>query len=744
MTELLAPGGSFASAIRAFENGADAVYLGLSEFSARKGAVNFTLDHLRRLRTAYPDKLLYLALNTLVADADLHRAAMLILNASDAGIDALIVQDPGIARIARELLPSLPLSASTQMAVYDLAGAAELADAGFSRVVLARECTFDDIRGIREALPELELEVFIHGALCYGFSGLCQASQALLRRSANRGACGQICRTWFDEEGHHLFPFSLNDLALGDKVLDLVDLGVASLKIEGRMKGPEYTGTVSAYYRAILDRSGKGIEGEGTPGGADVSVLAEDAALRFSRNQSIGWLEGGKGRTLINPDYPGATGIPAGIVVSSEPGSMLVEARNLLGSRDGLMWLEDSNPPKPVITSLRFRDRAKHQLLPGERAWLNSDNPVPAGTELQLLSRSDGTWPEVKEGRWRPAGTAISLNVSVAPSELVLVGRLGDFVYESCLPETLQAARNPGHFTEAVTGAFASVGDTGFFGSPVNVEWSSGESEPFLSPKQMKVLKRSFFKAFDAAYTTWKKDRVDNLLNSHSASTQEKQRDQSLLPTDRRELISPDWGPLPFPSSFRGIVDSELPVVHGVRYLPLPPVDFGKPDIEGQLKILLSIQDSSEQPLCIGLANQGHIHLARKLAEASRRELESGKLRYFLDTSLYVVNRQAWLWYSERLGEPEFIVHSLESQADRWIASDESIPAIPRGSRLQMPLFIGRSCPIRHAGLGGNTSVGLCPAGCGGNRDLFISQNNRNYRITIRDCLTYVLEELGE
>ena len=280
MSELLAPGGSFAAAYRAFENGADAAYFGLAEFSARAGAVNFTVDHLRRLRGAFPDKTLYLALNTLVAEADLPRAGRLILDGEEAGIDALIVQDPGIARLARTLVPNLPLHASTQMAVYDPAGAADLADAGFSRVVLARECSRDAVRAVREALPDLELEVFVHGALCYGFSGLCQASQALLGRSANRGACGQVCRTWFEDAGRRFYPFSQNDLALEERVRDLVDLGVASLKIEGRMKTPEYAGAVCRYYRAVLDDQ---------PG--DRGILAEEAALRYSRDQTAGWFD---------------------------------------------------------------------------------------------------------------------------------------------------------------------------------------------------------------------------------------------------------------------------------------------------------------------------------------------------------------------------------------------------------------------------------------------------------------------
>ena len=241
------------------------------------------------------------------------------------------------------------------MAVYDIAGASELADAGFSRVVLARECSLAEITGIRNALPDLELEVFIHGALCYGFSGLCQASQVLLDRSANRGACGQICRTWFTDQGTPLYPFSLNDLAVGEGVSDLVRLGVNSLKIEGRMKSPEYTASVCAWYRAILD---------GDAEGPVLEALAEDATLRFSRDQTVGWLPGGKGRKMVNPQYPGATGLEAGTVLQRDRDGVRLKAATDLENRDGLLWFLPGRLPRPMKAGLRFRDRSRKDCPP--------------------------------------------------------------------------------------------------------------------------------------------------------------------------------------------------------------------------------------------------------------------------------------------------------------------------------------------------------------------------------------------
>lgn len=723
MSELLAPGGSFASAIRAFEHGADAVYLGLSEFSARKGAVNFTLNHLRRLRGAFPDRGIYLALNTLVAESALKRASRLIQEGWDAGIDALIVQDPGIARLASHLVPGLPLHASTQMAIYNAAGAAELADAGFSRVVLARECTLDEIAGIRTALPDLELEVFIHGALCYGFSGLCQASSAVLGRSANRGACGQICRTWFEDGEQHIYAFSQNDLALGEKAGALADLGVASLKIEGRMKGPEYVGSVCAYYRALLD------------GNADTADLAEDAALRFSRDQTAGWLDGGKGRNMLNPDYPGPTGIPAGRVVSTDYDGVLVEAVTDLEVRDGLLWYAPGNPPEAVRGALRFRDIGLFSLRPGEEAWLDLKAPPAEGDEVRLLSRSSGRWPEVNEASWPPWRTPISLVVRLSDGKMSLEGCRDGFRFEHIVPEILEKANNPGRFIPAVEKAFSASADSDYLCSPVSVELPKNADEPFLSPGKLKALRRQFLSDFTGEYRIWLEERrLAALSDTGESATGAKHPGFT-----RDSLISPAWAPLPFPASFEAIDARDIPAVGGILYLPLPPVEFN-PSERSTSEFLSDLLSSLDRPLCIGLNNQGHVHLARHLAESAVDAVDSGQLSFFLDYGLYVVNRQAWAWYRERIPGLLFFVQGLESEADGWIDENPDLPGIRLGADFPMPVFISRTCPFRHAGLGGAGDSGSCPTGCTGNREGEIFQNSRRYQVLVRNCQTWVIQ----
>ncbi|MCL2104985.1 MAG: U32 family peptidase, partial [Kiritimatiellaeota bacterium] len=250
--ELLSPAGSFDAALAAFQYGADAIYLGLPRFSARAEADNLTPERLRVLlayaKTFTPRKKIYVTLNTLLLDDELDDAIESLAHLSELAPDGVIVQDLGIARIAREHFPTLALHASTQLAAHNLDGVLALKDLGFTRVVLARELTCAEIANIvRES--GIEIEVFIHGALCYSYSGLCLFSALATGRSGNRGRCAYCCREQIG--GRH--PFSMKDLALAPVLDQVVTTGARSLKIEGRMKTPLYVACVTDYYRRKLD-----------------------------------------------------------------------------------------------------------------------------------------------------------------------------------------------------------------------------------------------------------------------------------------------------------------------------------------------------------------------------------------------------------------------------------------------------------------------------------------------------------
>ena len=254
MLELLSPAGSPDAVIAAVQNGADAVYLGFGAYNARRGATNFTEEefanavrycHIRGCKV-------YVTMNTLVGDREMAQAVDLARRASELGADALLVQDLGLLRVLREALPDLPLHASTQMSVHDLAGAEAAAELGCTRVVLSRELSLEQIRYITRHCS-IETEVFVHGALCFCYSGQCYMSALIGRRSGNRGACAQPCRMQYSMGGRmDEYPLSLKDNCLVDYLAELEDAGVACVKIEGRMKRPEYVAVVTDVYARCI------------------------------------------------------------------------------------------------------------------------------------------------------------------------------------------------------------------------------------------------------------------------------------------------------------------------------------------------------------------------------------------------------------------------------------------------------------------------------------------------------------
>ena len=254
--ELLAPAGSMEALRAAVCNGADAVYLGADTFNARMNARNFSAADLQEavVYCHVRGVKVHLTLNTLVLDREMPRAAELIRMAASCGVDAFIVQDLGMVSLCRQLAPDVPIHASTQMSIHSLEGVLEAAALGCSRVVLARELPAEEIAHICKKSP-VEIEVFAHGALCMCYSGQCYLSSVIGRRSGNRGQCAQPCRLpyGYGRFESTRYPLSLKDNCLAGELDELRRMGVASIKIEGRMKRPEYVAIVTRAYRTVLN-----------------------------------------------------------------------------------------------------------------------------------------------------------------------------------------------------------------------------------------------------------------------------------------------------------------------------------------------------------------------------------------------------------------------------------------------------------------------------------------------------------
>ncbi len=292
MIELLSPAGSADSVTAAVRCGADAVYLGLPDFNARHNAENFSAEgfaqtveycHIRGVRV-------FLTLNTLVRTCEIPQALNSAKTAAAAGVDAFIVQDIGLASLLRREFPQIPLHASTQLSVHSYKAVQKLAKMGFARVVAAREMSKQELKELISAAHthNMEVEVFVHGALCMSLSGQCYLSGTLGGRSGNRGLCAGPCRLPFSVEGGTGYDLSLKDLCLLDRVNDLREIGADSLKIEGRMKRPEYVAAATAAYRRALD---------GEPVTPEMRRLLADI---FSRSGfTSGYFDGKTGRNMF-------------------------------------------------------------------------------------------------------------------------------------------------------------------------------------------------------------------------------------------------------------------------------------------------------------------------------------------------------------------------------------------------------------------------------------------------------------
>jgi putative protease len=350
LPELLAPAGDWECVKAAVENGADAIYFGLDRFNARMRARNFTEDDLPGLMQFLRRRAVkgYVTFNTLVFANEMAAAAQFLRAIIAAGVDAAIVQDVGICRLIRMISPDFPIHASTQMTVTSAAGVEFARELGCSLVVLARECSVKEIGAItRGPAASLPLEVFVHGALCVAYSGQCLTSEALGGRSANRGECAQACRMPYDllcdgrpvPLGDRRYLLSPRDLAGLALLPDLVRAGVASLKIEGRLKSPEYVANITRVYRRALDQVWTDPEGLARVAGES----RYDLEMAFSRGLHTGWFGGPDHQRLVHARFGKKRGVFLGTVRRVEGEKVFASLEAPLKAGDGIVF--DSGRP---------------------------------------------------------------------------------------------------------------------------------------------------------------------------------------------------------------------------------------------------------------------------------------------------------------------------------------------------------------------------------------------------------------
>lgn len=371
--ELLAPAGDMQCLESAINNGADAVYLGIQDFNARKNAENFTKETLPQAikRCHLFGVKVYLALNVLVKDEEFESVTDIVYWALKHEIDAIIVQDIGLASIIKQKFPNANLHASTQMGISTLEGAIFLKELGFSRIVLARETQIEEIKRIRDNI-DIEIEYFIHGALCVGYSGNCYFSSLVEGESGNRGRCKQLCRLPLTVEKGNVkkqgFLLSTKDLCLVEKLKELVDAGVTSLKIEGRARRSAYVGGIVKEYRTILNQYYQY---------SDSNIIKMKKL--FNRGEfACGYL---KGENMIYPKINSHIGVEIGMVEKFKKGNRFNEitilSKHEICKGDVLQFEKDGRFYS--LSVYDFKNASKNLYT------LTSTNVVPVGARVNLL-----------------------------------------------------------------------------------------------------------------------------------------------------------------------------------------------------------------------------------------------------------------------------------------------------------------------------------------------------------------------
>jgi putative protease len=474
--ELLAPAGDLDAAYAAFHYGADAVYLGLKRFSARAEASNFEWDELSEIlafaHASTPRRSVYVAFNTLLKDAEVDGAIEMLAAVADLGVDALIVQDLGVIGLVRRHFPKLALHASTQMAIHNLEGARTARELGLSRVTLARELTHPEIAGII-AESGLEVEVFVHGALCYSYSGLCLYSSMLRGRSGNRGRCTYPCRDSFSSGPAEkaLFPFSMKDLALPEAVQGLCQAGVNSLKIEGRKKSALYVATTTDYYRKLID---------GRLSSRDRQASEEAIRTVFSRPWTGLYVASRHNRDVVDSAVVGHRGAWIGTVEGMDrSGWLRFRTRRRLERHDGLQ-IDIPGEGRPYGFAVDHLCLAKD---PGRRTevfeapaqsmvetCLPGDHPVvEAGARIYCSSsqqvKQQYRFPRPKPGAFR-VRKQIQVSLIAEPTKISAIAAWGsgEGIVEARadIAGEFTSSRDPASTLGAARQAFEKLGDTAF------------------------------------------------------------------------------------------------------------------------------------------------------------------------------------------------------------------------------------------------------------------------------------------
>ncbi|MCA9263923.1 MAG: U32 family peptidase, partial [Planctomycetales bacterium] len=511
--ELLAPAGDWNCVRAAAAAGADAVYFGLQTgFNARARAHNFPLDDLAEVMTFLRRQGMrgYVTLNTLVFTSELRRIEAHARQLIDAGVDAVLVQDLGLARLLVRLCPDLSIHASTQMTLTSSQAIEVARRLGIARVVLARELSIDEIRAIRKE-SDIEVETFVHGALCVAYSGQCLTSESLGGRSANRGECAQACRLNYQlvcdgqdvDLGDQQYLLSPQDLAAYALIPDLIAAGVHSFKIEGRLKTPEYVANITSHYRRAIDAA------LANQPFAMSTMEIDEMELSFSRGFTPGWLEGCDHKRLVPGLTSAKQGIRLGEIEAIRGDRVRIRLERSIKRGDGVVFREHrvdtaeqggrvyevfvrgrslTDPVNSGLVDLTFAHGALDfsRLRPGQTVWKNDDPELNRRLRKQFA------------GTKTPRRIELDVHVTaIAGQPLHVTARSSNGQHATYLsPEPLPVARNRPVDEAELRQQIDRLGQTDYRLGPLTI---TIEGEPMVPRSVSSAARHAIVEQLDAA-----------------------------------------------------------------------------------------------------------------------------------------------------------------------------------------------------------------------------------------------------
>lgn len=722
--EILAPAGSFAAGIYAFEGGADAVYLGLGDFSARKFAVNFTFDHLRRLKkqALLLNKKIFVAVNTVIKEEELDSLFKYLFKLSFFEPDGIIVQDVGMIQIIKKYFPSTPIHASTQMSVHNTEGVKLLQQLGIRRVVLSRELTFSEIKTIRTNCPDMELEIFVHGALCYSFSGKCLASGFIAQRSSNKGECVQLCRNYYDEEnGSSRFHFSCRDLALYELVRKYQEIGIDSLKIEGRMKPPEYSMYASKLYRAILDKASDG----------EIAKLKQDLALIFERYQTNGFFLSSSGDDLICNSYASHKGIELGKVEATAAGCFFINLSHDIALKDGLMFFVrqgDLESHKFSVSKIKNESgKDVRWLESGNMAQIFSETVPKTGTVIFQISHRNLDLKSINDAVLPQYFVKADVQSVIKDDSMILSGSMKNGIAVQTEGKIIvEEAKKSSDLKAILEKHLKTVDEDNLFeidSVTVLNESRFDENRMFIPPSMLKSAKRAFVSALSTAFN----DKVESFTAPELPKKKLSSEYEKLFSIiSDREKINPltviegkESRELPFTLSFHLKNPETLHRFENFVFVPLKPVIK---DSDTYLSEFIELANSKPDLVFVaGLNNISHFALLK-------HDLKN--VVFFCDFFIYVANRFA-LDFINSVSNGK-IISLFKWIEDSSVSLESSgIPVLEISKIFKIPLFYALGCYKKHnfkSDCGNCTREGV----------YHLKNRDRNYKIIVYDCITYM------